>query len=78
MLRPPALGVFTLERRIGDNIYSLFDRMPEHTVLSLSIVVRPQDKVRQHLQRIERASFGENAEAQMAGEDARAAQMETP
>lgn len=76
MARAPALGVFTLERRMGDNIYSLFDRMPEHTALSLTLVIRPQDQVRQHLLRIERASFGENAEARLAGEDARAAQLE--
>ncbi len=76
MERAPALGVFTLERRMGDNIYSLFDRMPEHTALSLTLVIRPQDQVRQHLLRIERASFGENAEARLAGEDARAAQLE--
>ena len=76
MLQPPGLGVFTLERRMGDNLFALFDRLPEHTALSLTVTLRPQDQVRQHLLKIERASFGENAEARLAGEDARTAQLE--
>jgi conjugative transfer ATPase len=73
--RAPALGVGTLERRMGDHVFALFDRLPEDTVLSLTVTLRPQDQVREHLLRIERASFGENAEAQLAGEEARAAQL---
>jgi conjugative transfer ATPase len=76
LLRPPGLGVFTLERRIGDHVFALFDRMPDHTVLALTLTVQPQDLVRQHLLRIERASFGDNAEAKLAAEEAKAAQLE--
>jgi conjugative transfer ATPase len=72
--RAPVLGAFTLERRLGDHVYALFDRMPEDTVLSLTVTLRPQDQVREHLLRIERASFGENAQARLAAEEARAAQ----
>jgi conjugative transfer ATPase len=72
--RAPALGVFTLERRMGDHVFALFDRLPEDTVLSLTLTLRPQDQVREHLLRIERASFGDHAQARLAAEESKAAQ----
>ena len=50
--------------------------MPEHTVLGVTVTIQPQDGVRNHLTRIERASFGDYAESLLAAEDAKTAQME--
>lgn len=74
--RVPALGEFTLERRIGDHTLAVFDRMPEHTVLVMTVTVQPQDQVRNHLARIEKASFGDYAEARLAGDEAHEAQLQ--
>jgi conjugative transfer ATPase len=73
---PPALGVLTLERSLGDRVFALFDRLPEHTILSLTVTLQPQDRIREHLLKIERAAFGDQAEARLAAEEARAAQIE--
>ena len=44
----------------------------------MTIAIQPQDSVRNHLTRVERASFGDYAESVLAAEDAKAAQMERP
>lgn len=71
---PPVIGQLLLERKIGDHTYSVFDRMPEGTILGFTITFRPQDQVRNHLARIERTAVGDYAEAELAGKDAHAAQ----
>jgi conjugative transfer ATPase len=73
--RPPAAGVMTHERASGDKIFALFDRMPEHTVLALTITVKPQDVVRSQLLDIGRGAYGDYADAQLAAADAREAQL---
>ncbi|NOU22200.1 MAG: conjugative transfer ATPase [Methyloglobulus sp.] len=73
--RPPVAGLMTHERIVGENIFALFDRMPEHTVLALTVTIKPQDVVRSHLLNIERGSYGDYADAQLAATDAKAAQM---
>ena len=72
--RPPA-GLITHERTAGDKTFALFDRMPEHTLLPLTITIKPQDLIRGHLLDIERAAFGDYADAQLAGHDAKQAQL---
>ena len=76
LARAPLLGQLALERLIGDHRFAVLDRMPEHTVLGVTIAVQPQDSVRNHLTRVERASFGDYAESVLASEDAQLAQME--
>ncbi|WP_077731988.1 conjugative transfer ATPase [Methylocaldum sp. 14B] len=71
----PGIGQIGLERRIGDHVFSVFDRMPEHTVMAMTITIQAQDEIRNHLVRIERAAFGDYAEAKLAGEDAKQAQI---
>ena len=44
----------------------------------MTIAIQPQDSVRNHLTRVERASFGDYAESVLAAEDAQLAQMECP
>jgi TraC protein len=51
--KPPVAGLMTHERTVGDKIFALFDRMPEHTVLALTITLKPQDVIRSHLLNIE-------------------------
>jgi conjugative transfer ATPase len=74
--RAPLIGQLALERLIGDHRFAVLDRMPEHTVMVMTIAVQPQDSVRNHLTRVERASFGDYAESVLASEDAQLAQME--
>ena len=73
--RPPAAGLMTHERTAGDKVFALFDRMPEHTVLALTITIKPQDVVRSHLLNIERGAYGDMADAKLAAADAKDAQM---
>ena len=70
--RAPEIGLFTAERRSGEQVYSLFDRMPPGTVMALTLTFRPQDVLRQHVASIKRASVGDAAEAVLARENAEA------
>ena len=57
--RKPFPGHFTGERRIGDNLYALFDKLPEGCVLAITITVMPQDSVENHIVQILNAAKGE-------------------
>ena len=65
----PQVGHITAERAMGDHTYALFDRVPEHTIMSLTITVKPQDQIVEHLQRINKKSVGDAPEAMLARED---------
>lgn len=71
--RKPFPGHFTGERRIGDNLYALFDKLPEGCVLAITITVMPQDNVENHIVQILNAAKGETAEAMAAEQDAKEA-----
>ncbi len=68
----PQPGHFTAERSSGDRIFALFDKLPEHTILSFALVARPQERLRDHVGRVRRASVGDGAEAVLARENAEA------
>ncbi len=72
----PAIGHFTAERRVGDQITALFDRMPPGTILVLTLTVRPQDVTRQHIAAVKRATVGDAAEATLTREQASAVERE--
>jgi conjugative transfer ATPase len=73
---PPVAGVITHERQGGDaKSFALFDQMPEHTIMALTMTVKPQDLIRSHLLNIERGSYGDYADAKLAAHDAREAQL---
>jgi conjugative transfer ATPase len=72
----PAIGLFGAERQFGEHRFALFDRMPENTVLSMSITVKAQDAVRNHLAQVQRGAVGDYPEAKLAALDADKAQME--
>ncbi len=73
---PPTIGQFFAERRIGRHLYAVFDRLPPGVVMAITVEFQPQDDVRERLVRVERAAIGDYAEAQLAGEDAKAAQFQ--
>ena len=65
----PLIGQLALERLVGDHRFAVLDRMPEHTVMVMTIAIQPQDAVRNHLTRVERASFGDYAESILERDD---------
>ena len=74
--RAPEIGHMTAERPSGDQVFSLFDRLPEHTTMVLTITVKPQDVVRNHVGLVKRAAVGDSAEADLTREDAAAVERE--
>jgi len=74
--RAPDIGHMTAERPSGDHVFSLFDRLPEHTVMALTITVKPQDVIRNHIGLVKRAAVGDSAEAELTREDAGAVERE--
>lgn len=68
---PPKVGHLTAERAFKDGrAYALFDKLPEGSILSFSIAIRAQDKVREHIDRIKHAATGDMAEAELAKQNA--------
>ncbi len=74
--RAPEVGHMTAERQAGDHVFSLFDRFPEHTVMVLTLTVKPQDFTRSHIAQVKRAAVGDSAEADLTREDAEAVERE--
>ncbi len=74
--RAPDIGHFTAERQAGDQVYSLFDRLPEHTIMAITLTLKPQDTTRNHIAQIKRASVGDSAEASITREDAEQVERE--
>ncbi|MCG5526672.1 TraC family protein, partial [Ectothiorhodospira haloalkaliphila] len=52
----PKPGHLTGERKTGEHINAVFDLMPEHTIMAMTLVVRPQDETRNHITRVKNAS----------------------
>jgi len=74
--RAPEVGHITAERQAGDHVFSLFDRLPEHTVMVLTLTVKPQDHTRNHIAQVKRAAVGDSAEAALTREDAESVERE--
>lgn len=74
--RAPDVGHMTAERLSGDHVFALFDRPPEHTVMALTLTVRPQDLTRNHIAQVKRSAVGDSAEAALTREDADAVERE--
>ena len=66
----PEIGLLTAERKIGDRAYALFDRLPRGTVMALTIVVIPQDRLETRINQIEGRAVGESIAAQQTRKDA--------
>ena len=50
--------------------FSLFDRLPEYTIMALTLVLRPQDTTSNRISRIRHAAVGDSAEASVTREEA--------
>ncbi|MCY4264647.1 MAG: conjugative transfer ATPase [Gammaproteobacteria bacterium] len=74
--RAPEVGHFTAEREAGDQVFSLFDRLPEHTIMAMTLTLRPQDTTRNQVARIKRAAVGDSAEAAITREEAERVERE--
>lgn len=72
----PPIGGFTAERTSGSNTFALFDQFPEHTIMSMTITVKSQTSIRNHVGRIRRAAVGDTADAQLTREDADAVERQ--
>ncbi len=75
LTRAPEVGALSAERRQGQHLYALFDRMPEATIMSMTVTVtvRPQDEMKLHLQRLINGSRAGSAEAEQTHHDAQLA-----
>lgn len=70
--RKPLVGHLTAERQFDDGrFYALFDKLPDGAVLSLTVTIRAQDKLRAHVDAIERAATGDSPEAELSKENCR-------
>lgn len=67
--RPPSIGQLTGETSKGDAINALFDQLPEGTVMSLTLVVKPQDALEEQLNRLARKAIGENLASTQTRQD---------
>jgi conjugative transfer ATPase len=71
LVRHPYVGHFTAEKSRGKETYALFDRLPTGSLLSMTVVIEPQYKVRQRIERIEAKSQARNADAAIANVEAK-------
>ncbi len=68
--RKPDIGHLTGERKIGENLYAVFDKFPTGSILSFTVVIQPQDLVENKVIQVLNASKGETAEAMSTERDA--------
>lgn len=59
----PAVGHFTGEVVRGRNINALFDLLPESTIMVITIVIHPQDRLEAHLEKLSSRAVGDNYES---------------
>lgn len=71
--RAPSVGHLTGETRKGENINALMDLMPEGTVVSLTLVVQPQDVLEERFNHLAKNAIGENTESERVREDSETA-----
>ncbi|MGE4989568.1 conjugative transfer ATPase [Yersinia enterocolitica] len=68
--RAPTVGHLTGETRKGENINALMDLLPEGTIISLTLVVQPQDVLEERFNHLAKNAIGENTESERVREDA--------
>ncbi|MBW1213159.1 conjugative transfer ATPase [Pantoea allii] len=66
----PQTGHLTGEVKRGENINAIMDLLPEGTVLAMTLVVQPQDKLEASFASLSRNSMGDNVDSLRAREDA--------
>ena len=68
---PPGTGHLTGETRKGDAINTLFDQMPEDTLMCLTMVATPQDVLESDLNHLAKKAVGETLASEQTLKDAR-------
>lgn len=67
---PPTVGHLTGERRNGGDAFnSVFDQMPEGTVMCITLLVTPQDRLEAHLNYLAKKSVGETLDSEQTRQD---------
>jgi len=67
---PPKTGHLTGEtRKGGDALNALFDKMPEDTILCITLVITPQDTLEDHLEQLSRKAVGDTQASILTRED---------
>ncbi len=74
--RAPDIGHMTAARVSGDHVVALFDRLPEHTVMVMTLTCKAQHRIRNHIAQVRRAAVGDSAEASITREAADAVERE--
>jgi conjugative transfer ATPase len=74
--RAPDIGHLTAERKSGDHVVALFDRLPEYTVMAMTLTVKPQHLIRNQIAQVRRAAVGDSAEALLTREAADSVERE--
>ncbi len=54
--KPPIIGQVAGEIATGDGYNALFDQLPEHTMMSLTMLLTPQDILEDRLNRLAKKS----------------------
>ncbi|WP_110972533.1 conjugative transfer ATPase [Pseudomonas huaxiensis] len=65
----PGTGHLTGETRKGDAINTLFDQMPEDTLMCLTVVVTPQDVLEGHLNHLSKKAVGDTLASEQTRND---------
>ncbi|TON21238.1 TraC family protein, partial [Vibrio parahaemolyticus] len=63
----------TGETHKGDNINALMDLLPQGTVISMTLVVQPQDELEERFNHLAKNAIGENSESARVRADAQTA-----
>ncbi|MFB2639924.1 conjugative transfer ATPase [Shewanella bicestrii] len=67
--RRPEIGATSAPKSRGKSVSSLFDRMPEGTVMSMKVIVIPNEQVESQIQRIEQKAIGESSKIERVQEE---------
>ncbi|XQK43501.1 conjugative transfer ATPase [Escherichia coli] len=67
--KAPLPGLLTGETARGDGINALFDLLPAGTIMNLTMVVYPQDKLEQHISHLSERAIGDNTDSEYTRRD---------
>lgn len=67
--KAPPPGLLTGETARGDGINALFDLLPSGTIMNLTVVIYPQDKLEQHISHLSGRAIGDNTDSEYTRRD---------
>lgn len=68
--KAPKPGHFTGEQKKNNRAFALFDKLPEHTILAMTITFQPQDLTENHIASVEENALGGEMGANLVREEA--------